>query len=181
MWLSSAGPLSHPSQLPADTEAKEETEAMPHSITQYSCEQPSTVTAASVCHMPAWQKGSLKWSQELLKHCFKCWRTASSRGPCLLFTGSVSTLASYKSSVPKLWFLSITCLPSPCPCLLCQTLHHVSYFIDFPPPSLCLPLLPSSPLPPFFHLLNTIIYEALLGKMSSVAYVTEQGLWHIPN
>ena len=60
MWLSSAVPLSHPSQLPADTEAKEETEAMPHSITQYSCEQPSTVTAASVCHMPAWQKGSLK-------------------------------------------------------------------------------------------------------------------------
>lgn len=79
-------------------------------------------------------------------------------------------------------FLSVTYLPLPCPCLLCQTLHQVSYFIDFPPPSLCLPLPPSSPpLPPFFYLLNTTIYEALSGKMSSVAYATEQGLWHIPN
>jgi len=75
-------PLSHPSQLPADTEAKEETEEMPHSLTQYSCEQPSTVTAASVCHMPAWEP-----------------LQAEAR---VCYSQAVPTLASYKSSVPKL-------------------------------------------------------------------------------
>lgn len=141
--------------MPVDTEAKEENEERPHSVTQHSCELPSIGTAAPVCHMPAW------WSRGELKNQLQSKASISAFHRPYFYTGFLPKLSTQALAA----FCNLPSLTLPLPSVFDSALHvllssasiflFLFFFLNSSSPFFF------SPLPHLFNLLSTLQFRKL--------------------